>query len=110
MPCLAALCLIGAVAIDGDTLRPTAGPNVRIMGIDSVERGDPGYIPAREAMAALIAGQELACEPLYLDRFGRQVARCHLPDGRDLACAMVATGHARDWPKYSGGAYAECGK
>lgn len=110
MPCLAALCLIGAIAIDGDTLRPTSGPNVRIMGIDSVERGNPDYIPAREAMAALIDGRELACEPLYLDRYGRQVARCFLPDGRDLACAMVATGHARDWPKYSGGAYAECGK
>lgn len=106
MTCLAALCLIGALAIDGDTLRPPHGPNVRIMGIDSVEKGKPGYEAAGDAMAVLIAGQELSCEPLYLDRYGRQVARCHLPDGRDLACAMVGTGHARDWPKYSGGAYA----
>lgn len=111
MTCLAtaALCLlIGATAIDGDTLRSKPGPNIRIWGIDAPERDDAAGPAATAAMVELIAGQELACTPVDQDRFGRTVARCELPDGRDLACEMVRLGQARDWPRFSGGAYAAC--
>ncbi|AXC50025.1 thermonuclease family protein [Paracoccus suum] len=107
MTCLAALCLIGALAVDGDTLR--AGDlRVRIWGIDAPERMDP-YGPASSAaMAALIDGKVLACDDRGPDRYGRTVSRCVLPDGRDIACVMVAAGQAKDWPRYSKGAYAAC--
>lgn len=36
----------------------------------------------------------------------RMVARCSV-DGRDIGAAMVAQGWARDWPRYSGGRYAD---
>jgi len=56
----------------------------------------------------LTAGQELRCEEMDRDRYDRVVARCTLPDGRDIACEMVKMGAAWDWPKYSGGYYAPC--
>lgn len=110
MSCLAALCLVGTIAIDGDTLRYRPGPNIRIWGIDAPEMRDPGGRASRDTLAAIIAGQTLACDPVDVDRYGRTVAVCRLPNGADLACLMVAAGQARDWPKYSGGAYAKCGR
>lgn len=40
------------------------------------------------------------------DAYGRTVAQCFLPDGRDLSAEMVRMGLAIDWPKFSGGKYA----
>lgn len=92
---------------DGDTLG--RGPDrVRLWGIQAPELHKPGGHASRDHLRALIAGQPLACTMLYRDVYRRRVMRCDLPDGTDLACAMVAAGHARDWPRYSGGAYARC--
>ena len=92
---------------DGDTIG--RGPDrVRLWGIQAPELGSPFGIASRDHLRALIAGQPLACEMLYRDRHGRRVMRCTLPSGADLGCTMVAAGHARDWSRYSGGAYAGC--
>ena len=40
-----------------------------------------------------------------VDDYGRAVARCYLPDGKDLSAEMVKRGLAIDWPKFSGGKY-----
>lgn len=104
-----ALVITGATVTDGDTLRQ-GGTRYRIWGIDAPERDEPGFAAATAAMEALIAGRALACEDLGPDRYGRTVVRCLLPDGRDLACTMIATGTAEDYPRYSRGAYAECGE
>lgn len=109
--CLAALCIVGAVAVDGDTLRlysPRADLRLRVWGIDAPELREAGGRAAKDALAALADGQPLACDLRDVDRYGRPVVRCTLPDGRDVACAMVTAGHAQDWPLYSGGAYAGC--
>lgn len=110
MTCPLALCLAIAsfTVIDGDTLRRPGAPNVRLWGIDAPELGEARGPAARDALRALVEGRPLACDPLDVDRYGRDVARCFLPDGTDIACAMVALGHARDWPRYSGGAYSTC--
>ncbi len=105
--CIAALCLTATVT-DGDTLR-AGGQGHRIWGIDSVERGTPGWRAAKHAMRALTDGQTLECTYIDTDRHKRLVVRCTLPDGRDLACEMVRLGQAEDWHKYSKGAYAGCG-
>jgi endonuclease YncB( thermonuclease family) len=106
--CLAALCLVGALAVDGDTLR-LDGQRYRLWGIDAPEMREPAGPGAKRALAGLIAGQPLACDWIDTDRYGRPVVRCDLPDGRDLSCAMAATGRATDWPRYSAGRYEGCG-
>ena len=43
--------------------------------------------------------QRLICQPV--DRsYGRTVARCILPDGRSLSCAIIAAGAATRWDSY----------
>ena len=107
----ATLVISGAVAIDGDTLRidsPGKNLRLRLWGYDAVEIKEPGGVDASRALAALIDGQTLTCELMDVDRYDRPVVRCVRPDGVDLACAMVGTPWARDWPRYSGGYYAGC--
>lgn len=111
LTCLAAICLTGVVAIDGDTLRidaPGKDLRLRLWGISAPEIRDPGGTAARSALADLVHRRQLACDLMDVDRYSRPVVRCALPGGADLACEMVRTGHARDWPRYSRGAYARC--
>ncbi|SIO36146.1 nuclease homologue [Rhodovulum sp. ES.010] len=108
MSTLAALLMLTAYTIvDGDTL--SAGDTgIRLWGIDAPERGEDGAAAATAALADLAGAGPLRCEVKDVDPYRRIVARCVTPDGRDLACELVAQGHARDWPRYSGGAYAGC--
>jgi len=105
--CLFALCLTGAVAVDGDTLK-LDGQRYRLWGIDAPEVGEPGAAQARAALADLIEGQRLVCDHLDTDRYARPVIRCTLPWGADPACELVRQGAAVDWPKYSNGFYGGC--
>ncbi len=92
---------------DGDTIG--RGPDrVRIWGIDAPELSEAGGKASRDYLRGMIAGKRLSCGLVERDRYGRRVMQCHLPNGADLACQMVAAGHAEDWPRYSGGAYAGC--
>jgi endonuclease YncB( thermonuclease family) len=109
MTCLAALCIAAGTftVTDGDTFR-TEAQAYRIWGIDAPEPREAGGFAAAAGLTALIGGEGLACEVMDRDRFDRDVVRCTLPDGTDIACAMVAAGLARDWPRFSGGHYAGC--
>ena len=109
--CLAALCITGAVAIDGDTLRldsPGRDLRLRLWGIDAPEIKAAGGIEASRALSRLVKGRTLACELMDVDRYGRPVVRCSTEAVGDLACELVRQGHARDWPRFSKGAYADC--
>ncbi|MFJ1291200.1 thermonuclease family protein [Paracoccus yeei] len=111
LACLAALCLSGAIAIDGDTLRldsPGKDLRLRLWGINAPEAKAPGGVEASRALARLVENRVLACDLMDVDRYGRPVVRCEA-GGRDLACDMVRMGHAADWPLYSKGTYADCG-
>ena len=87
--------------IDGDTL-DCAGERIRLAGIDAPEL--PGHCRAGRrcvegdafaARAALrrLAAPGLTCRPDGRDHYGRLIARCEAA-GRDVSCALVASGHA----------------
>lgn len=90
--------------IDGDSLR-IQKTEIRIFGVDAPEMNHPYGRPAKYAMMALCKGQHVRAEILATDAHGRTVAKCFLPDGRDLSAELVKQGLALDWPKYSGGLY-----
>ena len=60
---------------------------------------------AKWALHKLCKGQTIRAEVTDVDHYGRAVAKCYLPDGRDLSAEMVKMGLAIDWPKYSGKRY-----
>ncbi|MGX9357454.1 thermonuclease family protein [Roseobacteraceae bacterium S113] len=93
-----------AYITDGDTIT-VQKTQIRLYGIDAPELNHPFGIKAKWALHALCKGQVITAEVTAIDKFGRTVARCCLPDGRDLSAEMVKLGMAIDWPKYSGGRY-----
>lgn len=89
--------------VDGDTLR-LGDRTLRLAGIAAPERGtrcldaagrsfDCGAAAA-EALARLIAGQDLSCRIHGRDRFGRAVGSCHAAEV-DVNGALVSGGWAR---------------
>lgn len=92
---------------DGDTIR-CGDRRVRLWGIDAVERGEPGYDEASRALQRLTRSR-LTCRVRDVDRYGRTVAQC-FSGSRDVAGEMVRSGHAQDYPRFSGGFYAGEGR
>lgn len=107
------------------------GPKLRIAGIAAREmdghcRSSPaqGSQPcprasgtqARDALVTLLGGARgtsleghvivrsppLRCRSAGDARYGRTAAFCTLPDGRDLSCAMLATGTVLRWARFAG--------
>lgn len=97
-------CTVGPI-VDGDTFWCTDGKKVRIHGIDAPEMDTGVGSISKEALAEIIGGRTLACQQNGTS-FDRIVATCLL-DGQDIAAVMVQRAHARDCPRYSGGAYAQ---
>jgi endonuclease YncB( thermonuclease family) len=103
------LCPVASVH-DGDSLRCADGRRVRLAAIAAREidgnRCQPGHPcpdasaqAARDALRRLTIGRRLVC---VMDgtSFNRTVGWCRLPDGRDLSCAMVATGTVLRWARH----------
>lgn len=94
--------------IDGDTIR-CASERVRLWGVNSPERGEPGYGEASRHLAQLTTGKVVVCKPPPTgqdrDRYGRAVRVCFFGP-RDLGREQVRAGHAVDMPRYSKGFYA----
>ncbi|WP_415013994.1 thermonuclease family protein [Brevundimonas sp.] len=109
--------------IDGDTIE-IAGETIRLWGIDAPEAGQPcrragGLYPCGQDAAAALEGwlslSTVYCAPQGRpDRYGRTVARCtaqisvdHLTSTiPDLGAELVRRGHAMDYHRFSGGAFA----
>ncbi len=93
-----------AYVTDSDTIT-IQKTQVRLYGIDAPELHHPHGKKAKWAMVHLCKGHSIRAEITDEDEYGRTVAKCFLPDGRDLSEELVKQGLAIDWPKFSGGKY-----
>ncbi len=61
--------------IDGDTIETSVREKpVRIQGIDTPEKGQPGYSDAKKALSELIKDEKVTVTPVATDKYGRTVA------------------------------------
>lgn len=89
--------------IDGDTI-VASNRKIRIWGIDTPEKDQPGYLAASWLLESLIKEGQLSCKLIDIDKYKREVMHC-LIDGLDIGNMMVKAGMAKDYSKYSGGYY-----
>lgn len=105
-----------ASVVDGDTIE-IHGQRIRLNGVDAPESRqlclDAAGEKYRCGQAAAFALDEIlkvarptTCHEVDRDRYGRVVAHC-TAGGHDVGDAIVRSGHALDWPRYSKGAYAD---
>ncbi|WP_426031270.1 thermonuclease family protein [Caulobacter sp. DWP3-1-3b2] len=116
---MTALVLLAAAVIacttpkvhDGDTLRCGAD-RIRLFGVDAPEirRGqtpaEPLAYEARDLLASLTRGR-VGCRVVDHDRYGRHVARCWSDASPDINAALIRSGLATQYRRYSKGAYAD---
>lgn len=86
--------------VDGDTIEVTLNgrsETVRYVGIDTPERGQPGYKAATEANRALVGGKQvfLRRDVSERDAFGRLLRYIYLSDGTLVNRELVARGWAQ---------------
>ena len=98
-----------ARVVDGDTFKLSGqSQSIRVWGLDAPERNKAGGSAATAALNALISGQTLSCVVVDIDRYQRLVGQCFLPDSRDITAAMIMTGTATEYCRYSKGFYGTC--
>ncbi|RBI69064.1 hypothetical protein DQW77_15750 [Roseovarius sp. TE539] len=81
---------------DGDTIEVADHP-IRFANLDCPETGTPAGTRADRNMRALVSGRTLSCRLTGRKSYDRWIGSCHLPDGRDLAAAMVQSGACTWW-------------
>lgn len=60
---------------DGDTFQTNKRKNpVRLAGVDTPEKRQPGYSEAKKALEELVKNKEVAIDTKARDRYGRSVA------------------------------------
>ncbi|MFH1225579.1 MAG: thermonuclease family protein [Candidatus Diapherotrites archaeon] len=86
--------------IDGDTLVTAGGEHVRLIGINSREKGEECYTEAGEKLAALVLGRNVRLEfgAELRDRYGRLLAHIYGDSNRFINMEMVRSGFAYAYP------------
>lgn len=92
-----------AFVADGDTLT-ISGTRIRLIDIDAPEldqtcadaqgRDWPCGRQASAQLRSRVRGRDLTCQPKSIDKFGRTLATCTLPDGTDINGWMIQQGWA----------------
>jgi len=83
--------------VDGDTIDVSGYGRIRLIGMDTPERGRPGFAEATERTRALCGGQTVqveVCPVRSTDRYGRTRALIYLPDGTMLNTRLIEEGWA----------------
>lgn len=95
--------------IDGDTFI-MEGPEarIRVWGLDAPELSDPRGDAATQALRVLIADRPVRCVQRDQDNYGRIVAQCDIHDGRDMTRAMIESGTAQEYCRFSNNHYGTC--
>lgn len=98
-----------AVVVDGDTLK-IGDVTYRLHGIDTPEAGQKCNTAqggkwqcgkaATQYMMTLVSGQDVQCDDRGADDFDRTISVCTI-DGTDINAAMVASGNAWAFHKFS---------
>lgn len=96
--------------IDGDTFFTPELGKVRLWGIDAPERGRPCYLAAKHHLRAFLNHRSHRLRCLKRGTSHDRVVMSCVIDGADPARSLVMAGLAIDWPKYSGGHYADAMK
>ena len=92
--------------IDGDTI-VIGNQKIRFAGMNAPELNEPYGKQAKWALVELCKGQIITAYPTGETTFDRIVAKCFLPDGRDLAAEMVKMELALDIPHFPNADYKE---
>ena len=82
--------------VDGDTIRLTNGKYVRLIGIDTPERGRPYYRAAKRHLDRMVQGKVRLVNPASTDdrdHYGR-LLRYVRDGGRDTGLAQIRKGYA----------------
>lgn len=96
VPSTAAPVLMTAEIVDGDTITMSDGSTVRLIGIDTPERGKCGYEESSALLAQLINGQNITLVTGArddIDKYGR-LLRYVEANGVDLDLKMIESGRA----------------
>jgi endonuclease YncB( thermonuclease family) len=83
------------------------GLKVWLDGMDAPESKEPFYWESRQALADLLQTRDIKVFDCRTDSTGKRQACQVYADGKDVQAEMVKEGMAWDWPKYSGGRYAQ---
>lgn len=94
--------------VDGDTLdvevdlgfKVYSKQRLRLAGLDTPERGQPGYKEAMQFVADCVKDQPLLIKTTKVSKFGYYLATIVLPDNRVLNDELIAAGLAKP---YDGG-------
>ena len=78
---------------------------VRLNGVDAPELDERGGRAGKRWMQNAYGNALITCEFSGEKTYDRWVGVCWDKDGLDLGAAVIAAGHARDCPRYSGGRY-----
>ena len=78
---------------------------IRLNGVDAPELDERGGRAGKRWMARAYGGQPLRCVLNGDKTYDRWVGVCYDSDGTDIGAAVIASGHARDCPRFSGGRY-----
>ncbi len=81
--------------VDGDTIRLANGAYVRVIGIDTPERGDCGYAKATQHAKNMLGDQVRLINPASVndrDKYGRLLRYVQTLGGRDLGLAQINDG------------------
>ena len=93
--------------VDGDSLYLKGyKPQIRLWGVDAPEKQKSGFNAATEQLKRLSLGEKVTCQVIDKDRYGRTVARCFLSDGQEINAAMIASGTATEYKRFTKGFYA----